>query len=130
MRRKAYSRILVSATILTLFATTLAPDVILPGPPFNPWQSARVASFEARVFNAITWPPQVVARAAGIWIDSHSAQLWPSGWPAFAAFALRINLIAVPFWSLFGILIFELASAGRRIARRARTDRKTAVPAE
>jgi len=116
MRRRAYIRIFVAATVLTLVATTLAPDVILPG-SFNPWQTPRAASVVERVFTVIAWPPQVFARALGIWIDSHSAQLWPSGWPAFAAFGLRLSAISIPFWFAVGALFFEATYFARRRIR-------------
>lgn len=117
MRRKAYSRILVAATILTLVATTLAPDVVLPS-AFNPWQTAHAASVVERVFEAIAWPPQILARRLGIWIDSHSAQVWPTGWPMFAAFGLRLSAISIPFWFGVGVLLFEVSRALAFVARR------------
>jgi len=117
MRRRAYIRIFVAATVLTLVGTTLAPDVILPA-ALNPWQTARAASVVERVFTAISKPPQVVARALGIWIDSHSAQVWPSGWPLFAAFSLRLSAISIPFWFAVGALAFEVLRPLALFARR------------
>lgn len=101
----------------TLLATTLAPDIILPFAA-NPAQSAGIARAEEQLFNAIAWPPQVLARAVGIWIDSHTAQVWPSGWPAFAAFALRLSAIAIPFWFIAGLLLYEAARATLRLRNR------------
>jgi hypothetical protein len=120
MRLRAYLRIFVAATVLTLVATTLAPDVILPFAA-NPGQTARAAFMTERVFTAISWPPQVVARALGIWIDSHSAQVWPPGWPAFAAFSLRLGAISIPFWFALGAMVFEVSRAAAMLARRRTT---------
>jgi hypothetical protein len=122
MRQRAYIWILVAATVLTLVATTLAPDVTLPG-PLNPWQTPYAASAVDRVFSTISWPPQVVARAFGIWIDSHSAQVWPAGWPMFAAFGLRLSSIAIPFWFIIGAVSFEVFRGVASFARRRKTER-------
>jgi hypothetical protein len=116
MRRRAYIRIFVAATVLTLVATTLAPDVILPA--FNPWQSARAAATVKLIFNAIAGPPQAVAGAFGVWITSHGAQVWPAGWPAFSALSLRLGAIAIPFWFAVGAVAFEVTRAATRLARR------------
>lgn len=106
MRRRVYSRIVLAALVLALVAATLAPDAIAPFLT-SPQESTTARAVATQVFEAITEPPQTVARLCGIWIDSHSAQLWPHGWPAFAALSLRIVLISVPFWTIAGILIFE-----------------------
>jgi hypothetical protein len=119
VRAKTYSRILVAATIVTLLGTTLAPDVTLPF-TVNPFTSRSAAATEERLFNAIAWPPQVLARSLGIWIDSHSAQVWPPGWPMFAAFALRLSFISIPFWFVTGVLAFEIALVCVRLAQRLR----------
>lgn len=70
------------------------------------------------MFEAIAEPPQIVARVFGIWINSHSAQLWPRGWPAFAALSLRIILMSTPFWAIVGILTFEFSRLAGRPWRR------------
>ena len=117
-RGPIFGRILVLAVFVTLVATTIAPDVLLPF-RLSTGESPRVARAEERLFNAIARPPQVVAESAGIWIDGHSAQVWPAGWPAFAAFALRLSLISIPFWFLAGVVLFEIGGALDRLIRRA-----------
>ncbi len=119
MRRRAYVRILFAALALTLVATTIAPDVIVPFSP-SPGESSSARHAASRLFEFIAWPPRVAARSAGIWIDSHSAQLWPPGWPMFTAFATRLALIAVPFWFVFGVVMFELTRVTSRVIRRSR----------
>lgn len=119
MRRRAYARILGAAVVLTLIATTLAPDVIAPFLRF-PGESTVVRSAEQQTFEWITRAPRNVSRALGLPIDSHSAQLWPPGWPLFLAFATRLTLITVP-------LIFESSRAAVLILRR--LGRKRHVPA-
>ena len=115
MRARAYLRILLAATLLTLVATTLAPDAT--GLFDYPGQSARVLEGERRVFESITRPLQTVARAVGIWIDSHSAQRWPEGWPIFAALATRLALIAILFWFVAGVAGWEVLRLVTRLAR-------------
>lgn len=120
MRRSAYSRIAVTALLIALVAATLAPDVVAPFLK-NPQESASARAVTERVFEAITEPPQIVARVFGIWINGHSAQLWPRGWPAFAALSLRIVLTSTPFWLLAGTLIFELIRLASTPWRRTHT---------
>jgi len=91
-----------------LIATTLPPDVIAPFLFEYPNRSPKVFDIEQQAFRAIAWPPQVVGRAFGFDIGSHGAQLWPPGWPLFAAYSIKLFLIGVPFWFLTGIVAFEL----------------------
>lgn len=117
MRRRAYARALLAAVVLTLIATTIAPDVNAPILRY-PNESASVRDVQRRAFECIAWPPQAVARSLGIWIESHSAQLWPPGWPVFLAFATRLSLISVPFWFVIGLLGYELIRVGKRLLLR------------
>jgi len=91
-----------------LIATTIAPDVIAPYLFEYPNRSSKVFDIEQQAFLAIAWPPQVVGRKFGFAIDSHDVQMWPPGWPLFAAYSLKLLLIGVPFWFLTGIVAFEL----------------------
>jgi hypothetical protein len=129
MRRRAYSRIAIAALLITLLATTLAPDVVTPFLK-NPHESASARAVAENLFKAITKPPQVAARIFGVWIDSHSAQLWPHGWPAFAALALRIILTSTPFWALIGILAFEVIRLALVPWRRTQTIAPADPPAD
>ena len=123
MRPKAYGFIFVAVVILTLVAVALAPDVIMPF-PLNPWETSRARDIEEAVFSVISNPPQRVAESIGIWINSHDAQVWPTGWPAFVAYGTRLSLISVPFWFLAGVVIFEIAQRVRWFFRRVRNDEK------
>jgi len=129
MRRRAYSRIVVAALVITLVATTLAPDAVAPFLK-NPHETASARAVVEHLFEAITKPPQVVARMFGVWIDSHSAQLWPAGWPAFAALALRIILTSTPFWALVGIVAFEVIRLAPLPGRRTQTRAEANAPAD
>jgi hypothetical protein len=120
MRRSAYSRIAVTALLIALVAATLAPDVVAPFLK-HPQESASARAVTERVFEAITEPPQIVARVFGIWINGHAAQLWSRGWPPFAAFSLRIILTSTPFWTVVGVLIFELLRLSSAPWRRTHT---------
>lgn len=129
MRRRPYSRIVIAALVFALVAATLAPDVTAPFLA-SPKESPSARAVATRVFEAITDSPQIAARMCGIWIDSHSAQLWPHGWPAFAAMSLRLVLISAPFWTIVGILIFEIILLAGAPWRRTPTIASTAPAAD
>ena len=81
--------------------------------------SQEALAVEKLLFDAIVEPAHHFFRFFGISIDGHSAQLWPSGWGFWAAFALRCFLVTFPFWFGTLVLLCEATNLGARVAKRA-----------
>lgn len=100
---------------LSLVPALISPDIFEVSLRFRkPVPADRSLS---RIYDALMGGPLRAAEVAGFSIGSHSAQMWPPGWPPWLARDAKMCLIFIPFWFVVGVPLIEAflwLSRGRR----------------